>query len=471
MKLVALATTIGLSLVTPCLGEAQQFDLVVAGGRVIDPESGLDAVRNIGIRGGKIAAISARPLSGRATIAARGLVVAPGFIDLHDHGQTEEVYRYRALDGVTSTFELEVGVADIDAFYRERAAGRLINYGASIGHIPVRMAVFADPGGLLPNGPAADQRATDAQIEEMKRRLEAGLRAGAVGVGFGLAYTPAATEWEALEMYRVAARYRAPTFVHLRSGMRGLEEVIAASAITGAPLHVVHINSSAGGQIRQMLQIIEEAKSRGLDVTTEAYPYEAGMTSIQSALYADWQSWADERFATFLWPETGERLTRESFARYRARGGNVIGFGNTLENVAVAINSPLTMIASDAFISEGKGHPRSTGTYARVLGQYVREAKTLSLREALRKMTVLPAQRLEARVPAMKNKGRLRVGADADIVVFNPETVRDRSTYTEPTLAPAGIEHVLVNGVPVVRAGLLVEGVKPGRPLRARPSN
>ena len=446
---------------------AQDFDLVITRGRVIDPESGLDAVRSIGIRGGKIEAIAESLLGGREQLDAAGLVVAPGFIDLHSHQQTDETYRCQVLDGVTTAFELEVGAADIDAWYRDREPGRAINYGVSVGHIPVRIAVMHDPSTFLPSGDAAHKAASPAEIAEMARRIDDGLRKGAVSMGLGPSYTAAATQWEVLEMIRVAGRHHASVHVHIRGGMAGLEEVIAGAAITGAPLHIVHINSSGLAQTREMLQVISEAQSRGLDVTTEAYPYSAGMTEITSANYDGWEQWSPERFATIEWPSTGERLTRETFIKYRKIGGPVIGHSNTDEMVAIAINSPLTAIASDGYMLNGIGHPRTSGTYSKVLGRFVREAGSLTLMDALRKMTLMPARRLEARVPAMRNKGRIRVGADADLTIFDAARVIDRATYREPSLPPEGIHHVLVNGVAVVRMGKIVSGAAPGRAVRA----
>jgi dihydroorotase len=168
-----------------------------------------------------------------------------------------------------------------------------------------------------------------------------------------------------------------------------------------------------------------------------------------------------------LWPTTGEHLTRDSFARYRKEGGMVILPNNTQENVDPAIESPLTMIASDGALFNGKGHPRTAGTYARVLGHYVREKKTLDLMTALRKMTLMPAQRLEKRAPMFKDKGRIRVGADADITVFDANHIIDKATYEEPLQYSVGIQFVLVNGVSVVKDGKLVDGTFPGRAARA----
>ena len=444
------------------------FDLVIVNGRVIDPESGLDAVRSVGIRGRSIAAIESGPIRGKMTIDATGHVVAPGFVDLHRHGQNDENYRYAALDGVTSVMELEVGTPDVEAWYREREPGRLVNYGVAIGHIGVRMAVLGDTGDFLPSGPGASAVATEAQVAEMARRIDEGLQRGAVGVGFGTAYTPAASPWEVLEMFRVAGRHRAPAFIHVRRGVEGVQEALANAVATATPLHIVHINSTGGNDVGRMLALIGDAQSRGIDITTEAYPYNRGSTRIESALYDNWERMSDADIAEITWVNTGEQLTRESFARYRKQGGSVIQRPSRIENVQTAINSPLTMIASDGSqLREGRGHPRATGTFSQVLGRYVREAKTLSLVDALRKMTLMPARRVENRVPAMRNKGRLKVGADADVVVFDPERVIDRSTYQRPSLAPEGIAHVLVAGTAVVTNGRLNNVAPPGRAIRA----
>jgi dihydroorotase len=465
-RYVRAAMLLGIVIVVALMLRGRNSDLVIANGRVIDPESGLDAVRNVAIRGRKIVTVSADRLTGRRVIDAAGLVVVPGFIDLHAHGQTPETYAYQARDGVTTALELEVGTADIDRWYAERVGGRLINYGVSIGHIPVRMAVLRDPGKFLPTGDGAHREATPSEIKEIAARLDAGLRQGAVSVGAGFPYTPAANRDELLEVFRIAQRYRAPVHVHIRRGVAGLDEALKLAGETNASLHVVHINSSGTTATAVMLQMIADAKKHGLDVTTEAYPYAAGMTEIQSANLDEYQDAPPERVALLEWPRTGERLNRDTFTKYRQTGGPVVLHTNTEEMVAVAINSPLTMIASDAYWENGTGHPRTTGTYSKVLGRYVREG-SLTLMEAIRKMTLMPAQRLQVRVPEMEAKGRLRAGADADITIFDPTRVVDRSTYREPTLSPVGIQHVIVNGVPIVADGQLVEGVAPGLPVRA----
>jgi len=252
------------------------------------------------------------------------------------------------------------------------------------------------------------------------------------------------------------------------SSIQALEEVISAAAITGAPLHVVHIHSTGGPATPKLLQMIAEAKSRKLDVTTECYPYIAGMTDIKSAIFDEgWQEVFGIDYKDLQWAATGERLTKETFDQYRKTGGMVAVFSMTEEVVNAAIKSPLTIIASDGILENGKGHPRTAGTYSRILGKYVREQGALSLMDALTKMTLMPAQRLEKRVPSMRNKGRIRPGADADLTIFDPQTITDRSTFQEPAKYSEGIKFVIVNGVVIVKDGQLQSGIHPGRPVRA----
>jgi N-acyl-D-aspartate/D-glutamate deacylase len=444
------------------------YDRVILGGRVMDPASTLDAVRNIGLVDGRIAIITTEALRGKDTIDARGLVVAPGFIDIHAHGQTPETYRFYSLDGVTTALELELGTADVDAWYRERSAGERINYGVSVGHIKVRMAVMHDSGTWMPVDAAAYRAASPAQIGEITKGIEIGLSEGAVDIGAGFPYTPAATREELMAVFRVAAKAKTPVHVHITPSIAGLKEALSLAGETGAPLHVVHINSAGLAETPVMLGMIGDARAGGQDVTTEAYPYDAGMTEIQSATIQDiYKAASDERLAELEWSKTGERLNRESFARYSKIGGPVVVHTNTEQMVVAAIASPLTIIASDAYWQNGTGHPRTTGTFSRILGRYVRETHSLSLMGAINKMTLMPARRLEARVPAMRQKGRLSVGADADITIFDAATVIDRSTYREPSLSPVGIQNVIVNGVSVVANGRAIEGVAPGRAVRA----
>ena len=450
----------------------KNYDIVISGGRIIDPDSGMDSVRNLAISNGKIAEISLSELSAEETIDAAGNVVCPGFIDLHCHPQDTEIFEVQAKDGVTTTLELEVGTGDISEFYSRWKGNAALNYGASIGHIPVRMKVMDDPGTFLPSGDAGRREATDREIQEMKTLIRKGLDLGALAVGFGLDYTRGASRWEVIEMFKVAAEYGASCHVHLRgkghkepsNSIEALEEVLAVAAVTGAPLHVVHLNSTGMRAVPQLLEMISGARERGLDVTTECYPYTAGMTKIESALFDEgWQDHYGIDYEQLMRPDTGEYLNSNSFAKYREEGGWVIAFSTPEVSMSAAVQSPLTMIATDSIIENGKGHPRTAGSYTKVLGDYVRNKGELELSEAISKMTIMPARRLENRSPSFLKKGRVKVGADADLAVFNPDTVIDQSTYTDPTKPPIGMNHVIVNGIPVVANGQLEPGAYPGK--------
>ena len=459
-----------LILLLPCLLAAQNYDIVLRGGRVMDPESGLDAVRNVGIRGNKIGSISPNQLRGRVEIDVTGLVVAPGFIDLHQHSQTPEAYRYKAMDGVTTALELETGVSPVSEWYAAREGKALINFGASSGHIPARMAVMHDSGTLFPRDAAMNRPATPEEQNMIETAVAKGLDQGALGMGMGITYTPTAGPDEILSLFFLAAKFKRPVFVHMRAGdvVISMQEVITDAAAAGAPLHIVHMNSAATAKTPQALRIFDGVRARGLDVSTEAYPYTASMTEIASASYSGWENRPAEDFARLLWPPTGERLTRESFLRYRQQGGFVAQFGNTEEMMRMVLAHPNVMVASDGIIENGIGHPRAVGTYARVLGKYVREDRALSLMDAIRKSSLLPAQRLEAMSPQMRQKGRIKAGADADIGVFDPGRVIDKATFQNAAQYSEGFRYVLVEGTFVVRDGKLQEGVAPGKGIRAR---
>jgi dihydroorotase len=284
----------------------------------------------------------------------------------------------------------------------------------------------------------------------------------------GIAYVKATRE-QIFDVFRLAAERRVPVFVHMRSSgpvepgaVDSLQEVLADAVGSGASLHVVHITSTGLREAALCLRMIEGARKRGLDVTTECYPYTAGMTDIASAIFdPGWeQRTGGITFGDLQWAATGERLTAESFARYRRQGGMVAIHSIPEDVVRLAVSDPTVMIASDGILDNGKGHPRAAGTYARVLGRYVREQHALSLIAALRKMTVMPADRL-----GMKTKGRIAAGADADITVFDPARVIDRATFDNPAQYSEGIPYVLVDGVFVVKDGAVVQGVAPGRGL------
>ena len=463
-------------------------DLLVTGGRVMDPETGLDAVANVALRDGVIVAVGDDRPEAREVLDASGLVVAPGFVDLHAHGQDPESQRYQARDGVTTAMELEIGAYPVDAWYADREGRALIHYGASVSHQGARREAFGavqternDEGTftLGRGGAYLYQAASDEELRGIARLMEAGLDQGALGFGFGITYTPGASHEEIWRLFAAAADRRAPVFIHLRSAgafrsreaIAPFQEAIANAAATGAALHIVHMNSSAGESAPAALELIRGAQARGVDVTTEAYPYTASASRIESALFDGWEGRSPEDYARLQWVETGERLTEETFRGYREQGGWVITHGRSETTNEWIVAQPDVIAASDGIpFSQGRSHPRGAGTFARILGRYVRERGTLSLMDALRKMTLLPAQRLERVSPRMAAKGRVQVGADADLTLFDPDTVIDRATYDAPDRYSDGIRHVLVAGTLVVRDGALVEGGFPGRAIRGSPS-
>ncbi|HEY3928292.1 MAG TPA: amidohydrolase family protein [Candidatus Koribacter sp.] len=464
---------------------AQTYDVVLSGGRVMDPETGLDAVRNVGINAGKIVRISAEPLQGKRTIDAKGLVVAPGFIDLHQHSQDVESQRLKAMDGVTTGLEMEIGVPDVAAFLKDMQGHSVINYGTAASHAAARALAFgeplppetphATPGEIVlvpKSGAVTNNPATPQQIEAIEARLRSELKAGGLAVGMGIQYTPGATRWEIIDVFHLAAEHEVPVYTHVRgigqlepgSSIEAVNEVIGAAAVTGASLHIVHINSSCTKVSMECLAMVGGARARGLDVTTEAYPYIAGMTAINSALF---NPGFIERFGVtyndLVLPETGEHLTKERFEELHAssKPQSVLIFLNTQEMVDKVIPNPLVMIASDG----EKSHPRNAGTYSRILRVYVREKQTVTLMDAIRKMSLMPAQMLERSTPEGRGKGRLQEGADADIVVFDPATVTDRSTFQKPTLPSEGMHYVLVGGSFVVDNSKQVADAFPGKAI------
>lgn len=478
---------VSLGMISTALAADAKYDIVYTGARVIDPASGLDDVRNIGIAGGKIAAVSAERLQGKRAIDARGLVAAPGFIDLHSHSTTLETAKYQAKDGVTTRLELEAGAFPVRQWYARKAGKELLNYGASVSHNKARFYLLN--GGdeaalqllrsdrLISFRKDIDKALSPEQRIRLIAELGRELKGGAIGIGSGPQYAPGISHWELLEVTRLSAQLRTCVFTHIRYGslvepgstLESIQENVANVAVTGGCVHIMHLNSMGMSASPELLKLIHGARDRGLDVSTETYPWGASSDNIRSVIFdPGWeQRWG-------VGPEdlqstvTGKRLTRDEFDALRsgtAKDG-VLMHMNTEQTLAALLQDPSMMVVSDSGnLEAGKfSHPRTVGSFARVLGHYVRETGALTLSDAIAKMSLQPAQRLEAFVPAMKHKGRLQVGADADVVLFDPATVRERATYLDAMQYSQGFQYVMVNGVLVVDRGRLVENVFPGEP-------
>ena len=487
LLLVALAMVVA----GPVATAQDSFDIVIANGRVMDPETGLDGIRYVGIRGGTVVAISETALRGRTMIDAEGLVVAPGFIDLHAHGQSARANEFQAMDGVTTALELEGGVIDVDEFLSRRDGDAIINYGASIAHGEIRtwvMPEYADKISqaleLIRESDATtseawellDEATRDGRYEAldplqypaMWKRLEKGLADGALGAGMPHQYYPGVTYDEIFRVFQFAASHQVPIYTHVRDmGVAPMQEVIANAVATGASLHIVHMNSSSLWDYKTNLDLILGAQERGADITTEAYPYTAASTGIRSAIFdPGWQERLRISYEDLQWQDTGERLTEETFRNYYEEGGVLIIHMMKPEWIEAQIGDPRVMVASDGMPYAPGAHPRSAGTFSRFLGRYIREQELLPLMDALKKITLMPAQRLEHVSPQMIRKGRLQEGSDADITIFDPEHIIDTADFDGELSYSEGVEFLLVNGELAIRDGALVDGARPGQAVR-----
>jgi hypothetical protein len=333
--------------ISEALGQSDStvYDIVIIDGRVIDPETKLDAVKNVGIIENRIVQISSKPLKGKQIINATGLVVSPGFIDLHVHGRTNQEQEYQLHDGLTTALELEWGIENLKDWYNSRHGKALINYGASVNWPYERFKTIekykeevSKLSQLSQNGesslvetfntvlPAQSEILSQDQIDQTLSNIKSSLAEGGIGIGVPVGYLPKTHPGEMYQVFKLAGELDALIFTHVRDpNIFSIQEVIANAALTNSPLHIVHINSMALGNINLALDMIQAAQNNGLDITTEVYPYTAASTVLQSAMFSEgWQERLGINYDDLQWVATGERLTKETFERYRKIGGTVI---------------------------------------------------------------------------------------------------------------------------------------------------
>ncbi len=485
MKLIFIALFMGLSLVNSAQTNIV-YDIVLQGGRVMDPETKLDAIKNVGIINNRIAQISSESLKGKKIVNVTGLVVAPGFIDLHVHGRSNVEQEYQLHDGVTTALELEWGIENLKEWYTSRQSRALINYGASVCWPYERFkAINKDEKVLIELREMSSKGQSDLatmqdriqhtytmgiesnQVSTVLENIKTSLAEGGIGIGVPIGYLPNTKPEEMYQVFKLAGELNTLVFTHVRQpDIISIQEVIADAILTQAPLHIVHINSMSLGSIQMALDMVKAAQQNNFDITTELYSYTAASTRLQSAMFTEgWQQRLGISYEDLQWVETGERLTKETFEAYRKTGGVVIMHMMKPEWIKSGIAAPGVIIGSDGMPYSKLAHPRTAGTFARVLGKYVREDKVIDLNTALEKMTLLPAKRLENIAPMMRFKGRIQVGADADITIFNPDTIIDKATFEKGLEFSAGIEYVMVNGTFVLMNGKTVTGVMPGLPV------
>lgn len=493
---------------------AETYDLVILNGRVMDPETKLDAVRNVGVKDGKIAVITKKMITGNETIDAQNHVVAPGFIDMHDHNTAAPFGQKLALrDGVTTPMELEAGVYPIDTWYAYLEDKSQTNYGATVGTIPVRETLlnpayktkaYGDflydmqkPKDTHTSMKWSTQLATDKQIEQIGTMLEEGLKQGAIGIGHCPGYmVSGSTQKESNLVQMLAGEHGVSTFIHGRfssqkpptSGLLGIDEMMAPQAIYGGGVVVQHMTAQTLAVTPQALKFIDDARSRGVKVIAEIYPYDFGGTIVGADyLHPDnYGPMMGRDYKDIIEVSTMKPLTK---ARYEelvktAPGTSVMFYNATEETVNKALAHPNTVLGSDSYpytirktggpaiawdtpFDGVNGHPRGAGAHAKLL-RLVREKEVdIPLIDGVAKMSYLIAKFLQDNgVDQMAYKGRIQVGADADITIFDPKSVKDNSTMKDGGLPSSGIPYVVVNGTVVVKDSRVLKGVYPGKPIR-----
>jgi dihydroorotase len=444
------------------------FDLVIKGGRVIDPESGFDHVADVGVDGGTITQISDSSLQGRKVVDAAGKVVAPGFIDLLSYDPNPYGIWFKVADGVTTNLAMNgVGSEAAKWFEKYAKAAPPVNYGAAFDEPWARAKLGVEPG----------KAASAAQISQLAAQVEQSLRDGYIGIDAEPEFTPGIDTAEIVALSKTAAKFGVPVFFRGRysdpdppgTNAETIDEIVAAARTSGAAVNVDDIISTGGlFTMKQSLDAIDKARSQGVDISASTYPYDFwGAYMASNRFNPGWQKRYRINFGDIQLAGAGERVTEQTFDRYRHDNRLAVVFGVPDDDLQASLRGQLVTISSDSMLEPGNNNfPRGAGSFSRVLGKYVRDEEVLTLQDALAKITILPATRVERGAPAMRKKGRLQIGADADITIFDLDTVIDKATVENPAQEPVGILWVIVNGAVVKDPSGLHKDVLAGKPVR-----
>jgi len=481
------------------------YDLVISGGRVMDPETNFDQVANVGVQNGRIAVITESDITGNETIDASGMVVAPGFIDTHWHYDRPWSDKLALRDGRTSVMDLEVGTNGpyVDQWYREREGNNQVNFGQAVSHEFARSEVLDGFQGAQDTASAIQSRAAGTgwssrrpDLEEGNRilqLLDEGLAAGGLGIGSTLGYMrDGVSAREFFEVQRLAALYGRQTGAHFRytpgtdtTESNGIQELLANAAALGAPALACHFNNPGYNLVHELLVRMRE---RGMNVWGEIYPYAAGATAL-NAVFLEPEVWVEQLGYTYEETirdiVTGEYYTQQSREEmlkkeptravlvYKMPESAIIDWLK-LPGVTV-VTDGMPMIPDDNLTWDTpydelpNTHPRAAGSYAKVL-RLARE-NNIPLMQIIAMSSYNSAEPLgKMGLEAMQVRGRMQEGMVADITVFDPETVTDNATYEQGTVPSTGIPYVIVNGTIVVRDSQVLKDVNPGQPIRFEPT-
>lgn len=449
---------------------SKTYDVVISNGRVINPETKLDREGlNVAIQEGKIVLVTDQKLTGKREIDATGLVVAPGFIDNLSYDPNPVGVWNKIADGVTANIAMHGGTASPEKWYPYYIRNKTpVHFGASFFYTQARNKFKL----------SRYDTAKPAQTQSLVDQAEKALNDGALGISFSLEYVPGVNDKEILPLMKLAKEYNVPVYFHARysdmeepgTNIDAINELIGYARASGAAVHIDHINSTGGTfSMTQSLQMVADAIAEGLDITSCIYPYDYWGTYLNSARFDEgWQERFRISYEDLQIAGTNERLTPESFEKYQDQGKLAVAYAIPKQDVIDSLKAPYVMIGSDAILEPGfNNHPRASGTFARTVGLYVREEGVISLSDAIAKMSLMPAQRLEKQVPALQKKGRIAKGMDADIVVFDYNTISDKSTVEKPEMVSTGIKYVIINGQVALDEKGIDKDIRVGQPIKS----